>query len=163
MSSTFIEQAKWYAAYHQQPITKLTHFIGVPLITFSLMLFFSSFKLSLPGIFIFNLVWPVVLAFIVYYIRLEWRLGVSLAPVLLFLSLLASYTVFWFSAGFSFSLALALFAIGWVFQLVGHCYEKNRPALLDNFFQALIAPLFLTAELFFFFGKLSDLESQLKD
>jgi uncharacterized membrane protein YGL010W len=46
----------------------------------------------------------------------------------------------------------ALFIGGWILQLVGHVYERRRPALADNLFQIFVAPLFLCAELFFALG-----------
>jgi uncharacterized membrane protein YGL010W len=52
--------------------------------------------------------------------------------------------------------ALSVFAVtfvgGWILQLVGHAFEGRKPALVDNFFQVLIAPIFLMAELFFALG-----------
>ncbi len=35
----FVEQAQFYVGYHQKPITRYTHFAGIPLIIFSLMIF----------------------------------------------------------------------------------------------------------------------------
>jgi uncharacterized membrane protein YGL010W len=45
-----------------------------------------------------------------------------------------------------------LFIGGWILQLVGHVYEGRRPALTDNLFQIFVAPIFLTAEVFFALG-----------
>ena len=54
------------------------------------------------------------------------------------------------------------FILGWILQLVGHLIEGKRPALLDNFWQALIAPLFLTAEVFFMSGRMAkDLQHEI--
>jgi uncharacterized membrane protein YGL010W len=47
---------------------------------------------------------------------------------------------------------LATFVGGWILQLVGHVFEGKKPALVDNFFQVFIAPIFLMAEVFFLFG-----------
>jgi uncharacterized membrane protein YGL010W len=46
----------------------------------------------------------------------------------------------------------ALFVGGWILQLLGHVFEKRKPALADNLFQIFIAPIFLCAELFFALG-----------
>jgi uncharacterized membrane protein YGL010W len=46
----------------------------------------------------------------------------------------------------------AVFVGGWALQLLGHVFEGRRPALVDNFFQVFIAPLFLCAEVFFALG-----------
>jgi uncharacterized membrane protein YGL010W len=52
----------------------------------------------------------------------------------------------------SFTIFLVLFIGGWILQLVGHYFEGRKPALVDNFFQIFVAPLFLMAEVFFAFG-----------
>ena len=40
------EQLVSYGAYHQDPRNKLTHFVGVPLVTFSLFLVLSWFRFA---------------------------------------------------------------------------------------------------------------------
>jgi uncharacterized membrane protein YGL010W len=45
-----------------------------------------------------------------------------------------------------------LFLGGWILQLVGHVFEGRKPALADNLFQILVAPIFLAAEVFFALG-----------
>jgi uncharacterized membrane protein YGL010W len=47
---------------------------------------------------------------------------------------------------------LAFFGGGWVIQLIGHAYEGRKPALVDNFFQIFVAPIFLAAEVYFALG-----------
>jgi len=49
-------------------------------------------------------------------------------------------------------IAAAAFIGGWAMQLLGHRLEGNRPALLDNLRQILVAPMYLTAELAFALG-----------
>jgi uncharacterized membrane protein YGL010W len=45
-------------------------------------------------------------------------------------------------------IGLAAFAVGWIFQGVGHAvYEKNRPAFFRNLLHLLVGPLFLMNEL----------------
>jgi uncharacterized membrane protein YGL010W len=51
---------------------------------------------------------------------------------------------------------------GWIIQLTGHVFEGRRPALVDNLIQALMAPLFLIAEVMFFFGIRKDLEKNVE-
>jgi uncharacterized membrane protein YGL010W len=47
---------------------------------------------------------------------------------------------------------LVFFGGGWVIQLIGHVYEGRKPALVDNFLQIFVAPIFLAAEVFFALG-----------
>jgi uncharacterized membrane protein YGL010W len=39
------QQLQGYGAYHRDPRNKLTHFLGVPLVTFSLLLALGWFRL----------------------------------------------------------------------------------------------------------------------
>jgi len=57
----------------------------------------------------------------------------------------------------------ALFVVGWIIQLVGHAFEGRKPALVDNLFQILIAPIFLCAELFFALGYKPALHARVQD
>jgi uncharacterized membrane protein YGL010W len=51
--------------------------------------------------------------------------------------------------------------LGVIAQLVGHFYEKKKPAFLDSWQQILIAPLFLFAELMFELGYRKDLQEKI--
>jgi uncharacterized membrane protein YGL010W len=138
------EQIASYASYHRDARNKLTHFFGVPLVTFSFFLCLGWIRLS-------DSVIPVTAATIfcaivfVYYLVLDWRIALCQAPVSLVLLLLADW-----AARLPFKESLVIFALafvaGWLIQLLGHTFEGRRPALFDNLLQVFNAPLFLTAE-----------------
>ena len=44
---------------------------------------------------------------------------------------------------FSWRWALALFVVGWVFQLIGHAIEGNQPAFFGNPLYLLVGPWWL--------------------
>jgi uncharacterized membrane protein YGL010W len=46
--------------------------------------------------------------------------------------------------------------------LIGHAFEGKKPALMDNFFQVFIAPIFLMAEVFFAFGYKRDVAERME-
>jgi uncharacterized membrane protein YGL010W len=53
--------------------------------------------------------------------------------------------------------------LGWGTQFFGHgVFEGRRPALIDNAFQTLIAPLFVVIEAFFFLGFKPELKKQVE-
>jgi uncharacterized membrane protein YGL010W len=150
------DQLQNYGAYHRDPRNKLTHFIGVPLVTFSLFLVLSWFRFApAPD-------WPITgatlffLVVVLYYLRLDWSVALLQAPANLVLLALADRAAL---LPFRQSLAifLATFVAGWVFQLLGHAMEGRRPALADNLLQIFNAPLFLTVEVLFLFGLRQDL------
>ena len=87
---SFIEQARFYAVYHQKPVTRYTHFVGVPLIIFSLMVFFGFLHLIIPGVMDTTLASILTFVVLVYYIYLNWRLGLVLVPVFIVLLWLAN-------------------------------------------------------------------------
>jgi uncharacterized membrane protein YGL010W len=150
------EQLVSYGAYHRDPRNKLTHFLGVPLVTFSIFLFLSWFRLVyVPD----GPVSAATLFFLVvffYYLRLDWQVALLQAPVNLILLGLADRTAL-LPAGQSLSCFLAAFVAGWVIQLIGHAMEGRRPAFADNLLQIFNAPLFLTVEVLFVLGLRQDL------
>lgn len=78
-----------YQKSHTHPVNKALHMIGIPMIVFSLILFFI--------------------------------LGV------------------WYDGKYGL-LALGFFVLGWILQIVGHCFEGKPPAFLSNPIYLLIGP-----------------------
>ena len=153
------DQLASYGAYHKDPRNKLTHFIGVPLVTFSLFLVLSWFRFApapdwpLTGATIFFIV------VCLYYLRLDWSVALLQAPVNLLLLWLADRAAL-LPFGQSLTVFAAAFILGWIFQLVGHAIEGKRPALADNLLQIFNAPLFLVAEVLFLLGLRQDLREE---
>jgi uncharacterized membrane protein YGL010W len=142
---TLKQQMQRYGAYHRDPRNKLTHFFGVPLVTFSLFLFLGWFRFVHPEVLPITAATLFYLAVTVYYLLLDWRIALAQFPFTLTLLWLAD-TVAKQSMGLSFSLFLTTFVLGWIIQLIGHAMEGRRPALADNILQVFNAPLFLTVE-----------------
>ena len=92
----------------------------------------------------------------VYYLRLDWAVTLVQLPVTLTLLLIADLAAN-LAFGWSFSIFLAAFVLGWIIQLVGHAIEGRRPALVDNLFQIFNAPLFLAVEVLALLGLRKDL------
>ena len=61
------------------------------------------------------------------------------------------------------SLSIGIFVVGWVFQFVGHFYEKKKPAFTDDIIGLAIGPLFVLAELVFMLGFRKELEQRMLD
>ncbi|ABV35766.1 protein of unknown function DUF962 [Shewanella sediminis HAW-EB3] len=147
------EQLSTYKSVHLNPKNIRTHFVGIPLIIWSLFLLLNLipvkfFALDEPAISI-NVAGAFTIGVLIYYIRLHARLAIGLTlfiiPVLYTSHLVAQLLgAVW--------IALAVFVIGWVFQLIGHQYEKAKPAFVDDLNQLLIGPFFLMAEVYFMLG-----------
>ena len=151
----FRRQLAAYAAVHRDRRNKATHFVGIPIIVFSLLLVLSQWRFEVLG-----REWTMSLAVAIVAV-LGWMaldLGIGLVMAVLM-------AVAWFaaealagslgSASAVWMAFLALFVGGWVLQFLGHHYEGKRPALLDNIFQAFIGPMFLVAESFVVMGQRS--------
>jgi uncharacterized membrane protein YGL010W len=153
---TLKEQFDGYAAYHRHPRNKLSHFVGLPLVTFSLFLllswlrFYYAPELPISAAVLFFLV------ALIYYWRLDWSIALFQAPFSLALLALADRAAL-LPFGFSLIIFLAACVSGWVIQLSGHAIEGKRPALADHLLQVVNAPLILTVEALNFLGFRRDL------
>ena len=144
------EHMAFYSSYHRDPRNRLTHFFGVPVIVYAILILMSFGRIPLGGLEIsFAAIFVGVM--LVYYLSLDWVLGLTMAAIFVPMCWAAQVT-----AALSLGTALTIFGVtfvgGWVVQLIGHKFEGNRPALLDNLFQTLVSPIFLTAEIFFMLG-----------
>jgi uncharacterized membrane protein YGL010W len=152
------EQLDAYAAYHRDARNKLTHFLGVPLVTFAIFLFLAWLRFApFPEIPYTGAILFYVIVF-VYYLVLDWQVALAQAPFTLTLLWLADRVALWPFAD-SALVFLATFVGGWIVQLVGHAIEGRRPALADNLLQIFNAPLFLTVEVLFLLGLRQDLRA----
>jgi uncharacterized membrane protein YGL010W len=140
----------FYAAYHQDARNKATHFIGVPMIVFSLMIPLGWLRADIDG-FTISAALIVTSALLLYYLVLDLPLGLAMGLVFALMLWGAEPLS---QAAFLASLAwfLVLFIVGWALQLWGHAFEGRKPALVDNLFQIFVAPIFLAAEAFFALG-----------
>ncbi len=153
----FRRQLGAYAAVHRDWRNKATHFVGIPVIVFSLLLVLSLWRFELGGRE-WTMSLAVAIAAVLGWMALDLGLGIVMALIMV---------VAWFaaealagalgSASAVWMAFIALFVGGWAPQFVGHYYEGKRPALLQNIFQAFIGPIFLVAEAMVIMGQRSDL------
>jgi len=147
---TLEQQMSFYAAYHQDARNKATHFVGVPMIIFGLFIALGWARIEAGGVTL-SAAMLLAAVVLVWYFLLDVPLALAMLVtngVLLYVADLVSVQpiaagALWF---------LVFFGGGWVIQLVGHAYEGRKPALVDNFFQIFVAPIFLAAEVFFALG-----------
>jgi uncharacterized membrane protein YGL010W len=153
---TLKQQLQSYGAYHRDPRNKMTHFFGVPLVTFSLFLFLGWFRFVHPEYLPITVATLFYLGVTIYYFRLDWSIALIQFPFTLTILLLSDWVAKQ-SMAMSFSVFLTTFVLGWIIQLVGHAIEGRRPALADNILQIFNAPLFLTIEALAMMGLRKDL------
>lgn len=149
---TLVDQLSQYAAYHRDARNILTHFVGVPMILFAVVILLSrpAWVVGEAGLGLSPAVAAALVASI-YYMLLDMRYGLTLALVLgLMLTagawLAQQVTAVWLGWG------VGMFVVGWVIQFVGHYWEGRKPAFMDDIMGLLIGPLFVLAEMGFALG-----------
>ena len=148
-----------YAAYHLDQKNIFTHFIGIPLIVFSIVcltaragILFAGFELTLALL--------LMIASCIYYFILDRIFGIVMLVIFALIYPLA-YQIAQMQMASWFSLSIGIFVVGWLFQFVGHYYEKKKPAFFDDVIGLAIGPLFVLAEFVFLLGLRKDLQQRM--
>jgi uncharacterized membrane protein YGL010W len=138
MSPALETQFADYAAFHRTPGNKACHYVGIPLIVFSLLSLLSALPVARWGGYTLTAAEVVVAGATLYYATLDLALAFVMLAATLFLD--------WMGRFVPVSLAFALFALGWILQYVGHYrYEKQSPAFYRNLVHLLVGPLWILA------------------
>jgi uncharacterized membrane protein YGL010W len=145
------ENLTQYAAYHRDRRNIATHFLGIPLIVFAIVLALALVAVPAGEVAV-TLAAVASIAACIYYFRLDPAFGAAMAATLFLMCAAASELTARLPDAGALALAAALFALGWALQLWGHRFEGMKPAFFDDAKQLLIGPLFVCAEVFFFFG-----------
>ncbi len=156
------EHLTQYAAYHRDRRNIATHFVGVPMIVFAILLALATVAVPAGPV---TITLAAVLAIVscAYYLKLDLVLGVTMAAVLFVMCAGASEITARASTGATLGWALAIFVAGWAIQFLGHKFEGMKPAFFDDVQQLLIAPLFVCAEVFFLLGAKPGLQRYIED
>ena len=149
-----------YAEYHRDRRNIATHFVGIPLIVFSVAELLARIRLGGTDSMwsVACVMWILTTAF---YLRRHLIIGVATS--------LAVGLAVWLGDSFShasFSTWLAVgvgsFVIGWIIQFIGHYYEGKKPAFVDDLTGLLIGPMFVVAEVVFALGLCGDLHQHIE-
>lgn len=159
----FAKEMAFYSAYHQEHRNIMIHVVGVPMITFSALIVLSWLEFFSVGGFTVTAAMVFIAVVLLYYFTLD-VLFASVATLVFGGLLIAAHQVSLLDSSIGWSIFAGAQIIGWGAQFYGHfAFEKSRPALFDNLFQALVsAPLFVVADVFFELGFRKDLEAQVK-
>ncbi|MGJ8692322.1 MAG: Mpo1-like protein [Thalassotalea sp.] len=141
-----------YKSVHMDKKNIAAHFIGVPMILWSISLLLSAiqFQIDFQGEVKTYSILPVcAIILFVYYLLLH--------PTLCFLSVILLTPVYYSASRFTdcdyfYIYVFGFFFLGWFFQFLGHHYEKAKPAFVDDIRQLFLGPLFLIAEIYFALG-----------
>jgi uncharacterized membrane protein YGL010W len=155
------DQLSQYADYHRDRRNILTHFVGIPLIVLAVATLLARPVLGHWGGVALSPATLVTALTVLYYLRLDLRLGLVMAALMALClwgaqALAAQGTALWLSVG------VGLFVVGWVIQFVGHFYEGRKPAFVDDIVGLLIGPLFVVAEAGFLLGLRRGLQQEIE-
>ena len=159
---TIEEHLIGYAASHRDRRNIATHFVGVPMIVFAAILALQMVWIPLGPVAV-TLAAVLSLAACLYYLRLDWAFGLTMAVVLFAMCAAASEIAPRWSEGGTLALAAAIFTAGWALQFLGHRYEGVKPAFFDDAMQLAIGPLFVCAEAFFLLGAKAELRRRVEE
>jgi uncharacterized membrane protein YGL010W len=140
-----------YAQYHRDQRNIATHFVGIPLIVFSLGVLLARPQVLVSG----QVLTPAAVLFVLttlwYLTRGNLLLGLAVSTVNGVL-LLAGHQVAGSGTASWLGWGGGCFVIGWLIQFVGHYYEGRRPAFVDDLVGLLVGPMFIVAEWLFSLG-----------
>ena len=150
-----------YARYHRDRRNIATHFVGIPLIVFSIGVLlarahweFGSYVITAAEVlFVLSSIW--------YLTRRNTALALATILVNGVLFTLAEplaqgSTASWLGWG------LGSFALGWVIQFLGHYYEGRKPAFVDDLIGLMVGPMFVVGEAMFALGWGADLLAEIE-
>lgn len=139
-----------YAAYHLDRNNVVTHFVGIPLIVFSILCLTARAGVGISG-FSITLAMLLIVLSTIYYISLDKLFGILMLILFVLaypLAVKIAALPMWSWLGAS----IGIFVVGWVFQFIGHYFEKKKPAFVDDLIGLAIGPLFVLAEFIFLLG-----------
>ncbi len=139
MSPTLKAHFADYAAFHGTPGNKACHYVGIPLIVLAVLALLARVPLVELGGYTVTLAEVALVAVTAYYLTLDAVLAAIMLAAAAGLLFLGRPLPVWVS--------VALFAVGWIFQFIGHyVYEKRSPAFFRNLAHLLVGPLWIVAK-----------------
>ena len=150
-----------YAAYHRDRRNIATHFVGIPMIVFAVVLALATATITV-GPMAVTMAAIVSIVACIYYFLLDRVFGLTMAVVLFAMCAAASEITARMTTGATLGIAGLVFVVGWALQFLGHKFEGMKPAFFDDVKQLLVGPLFVCAEIAFAFGARGELRSRIE-
>lgn len=160
------EHLVFYRKYHFNHKNVAIHLCCIPLILLSCISFYTPILLRGADHPYFNLGSAMAWGYGLYYVALDWQLGIPLAAGL-------TYFVHWIKTKYLamsadeqlqfIKYAIGIHVVCWLAQFYGHAvHERRAPALFDNLLQALVlAPFFVVYEVAFALGFKLDVKKRM--
>ena len=120
MKSLFQRSLDDYASYHRDPRNKLTHYLGIPMIVFTIIVFLRMVDVPDVAGLTLDLALLVMVPVGIFYLSLNIGTGIGMLVIFAGMYLVAPVV--------SWQIALVGFVAGWILQLIGHHFEGQSPA-----------------------------------
>ena len=159
------KQIAFYGAYHNNKINQLIHFVFIPSILWTSLVFAAGVDVPVVGEMLG--MGPMPLSYFAaafyagFYIMLDLPVGLVCAAIL---GIFGITSVEFAAKENGTQIAIAVWVFAWIMQFIGHgVFEQRAPALKDSLFQALLlAPFFVAMEAAFFLGFKEELHEEVK-
>ncbi len=137
-----------YGEHHQDHTNKTLHWLGIPTIVFSLIgiLYLIPLPcfLSCRGVTVALLV---AVSALLYYFALSRPLAIGMLIVIGAMYAAVSALVETLGER-ALIVMIALFAVGWIIQFVGHKIEGQKPSFFEDLQFLLIGPVWLLSDVY---------------
>lgn len=148
-----------YAHYHRDRRNILTHVLGIPLIVLSIGLLLAR-PVWAVGEWALTPAWLLWGVAAVWYATrgsalLGWTTLIGMGALMAAAHAWAAYLDSSGSGWAPWMVGLAVFALGWALQFIGHYFEGRKPAFADDLVGLLVGPMFVVAEILMLLGALS--------
>jgi uncharacterized membrane protein YGL010W len=146
-----------YVEYHRDPYNCAMHVFGIVALFLAAVLPLSLWPVSVFGFQASAAVLAVV-PVLVYWLVLDFRLGLAIACVAILLLSAAAMITSEVGVAAIWIICAVLTVVGVALQIVGHqVFEGRQPALIDNPTHLLLGPVFVMAKFFIALGFREDL------
>lgn len=140
------EQLFTYKQQHTHKINRLTHYVGIPAITVSLLILLNWISIDIATKWQISFAWIFLIGTLIYYFFLQVRLAIIMTIIMIPITALVVWIARPSPTTVSATLFFILFIGGWILQFVGHFFEKQKPAFFSSTSRLLIGPLFVLIE-----------------
>ena len=142
---------RWFASYsndHRNPTNQWLHVVCVPLILWSVIALLWC--IPVPGTLFGPGAFAALAMFMTwsFYYRHSRTLGMGMLAIFVAMSWATRWLHLQLGSGQLALLALAVFAIAWVGQFVGHHIEGRRPSFLTDLTYLLVGPVWVLSKLY---------------
>ena len=145
-TSALMIHFKDYEQYHRNKRNKVCHYVGIPLVMFSLLGLLAQIVLWAPvsgelgseSIFRIDLGLLIFIWGAIFAIRTDFKLSIPFG--------LFTFLNYLIARHLPISWLIAIQIVGWAFQLVGHyVYEKRSPAFFTTLSHLFVGPMWIFA------------------